>query len=248
MSRRVLVVNADDLGRDPAINAGIFRAHRDGIVTSASLMVRWPAAEAAVLAAGDHPALGVGLHLDLGEWRFGGWETGEWPPVYEVVALDDEAAVRAEVRAQLERFRALAGRDPTHLDSHQHVHVHEPVAGVATELAAELGVPVRHRAHGIRYCGDFYGQTREGDPLPEAIAPEALLAIIAALAPGVTELACHPGDGAPPGDVYAAQRRSEADALCDPRVRAAVEGTGVELRTFADAGHGMDTRPSADTP
>ena len=69
---RELIVNADDFGRSPQINAGILRAHAAGIVTSASLMVRWPAARAAVDAACRYARLGVGLHLDLGEWVFDG--------------------------------------------------------------------------------------------------------------------------------------------------------------------------------
>lgn len=233
MNGRVLVVNADDLGRDDRINVGIARAHERGIVTSASLMVRWPAAAAAAAYAREHPALGVGLHLDLGEWRHGG-EAGGWPAVYEVVPLDDPAPVETEACAQLEAFRDLLGRDPTHLDSHQHVHLHEPVSTVAGELAAELGVPLRHRASGVAYCGDFYGQTREGGPCPEAITAEHLVQILEALPEGVTELACHPGDGGPDDDGYRQERRMELAALCDPRVHAAIERSGTELRSFGD--------------
>ncbi|HEV2791037.1 MAG TPA: ChbG/HpnK family deacetylase, partial [Solirubrobacterales bacterium] len=64
-SRR-LIVNADDLGLSRSVNEGIFEAHQHGIVTSASLMVRQGAAEAAAEALAEHPDLAVGLHLDLG--------------------------------------------------------------------------------------------------------------------------------------------------------------------------------------
>ena len=85
-----LIVNADDLGRCARINLGVARAHEYGIVTSASLMVRWPTARDAARWARGRATLGLGLHLDLGEWAYGG---GAWPVVYEVVALDDAAAV-----------------------------------------------------------------------------------------------------------------------------------------------------------
>jgi hypothetical protein len=61
-----LIVNADDFGLSGGVNAGIMAAHEHGIVTSASLMVRWPAARYAA----GHPRMSLGLHLDLGEWAF----------------------------------------------------------------------------------------------------------------------------------------------------------------------------------
>lgn len=62
---RVLIVNADDLGRTEGINEGIFAAHERGLVTSATLMVACPAAEAAVARLARFPRLGVGLHVQL---------------------------------------------------------------------------------------------------------------------------------------------------------------------------------------
>src|SRR5215472_17514 len=63
-SRR-LIVNADDFGRSPAINEAVISAHRDGILTTASLMVNEPACAEAVALARSNPRLGVGLHLTL---------------------------------------------------------------------------------------------------------------------------------------------------------------------------------------
>ena len=140
---RFLIVNADDLGLSEAVNAGIAEAHERGIVTSASLMVRQGAAPAAADYAAAHPALAVGLHIDLGQWDY---VNGEWMAAYERCAPDDEAAVEAECRAQLDGFRRLLNRDPTHLDSHQHTHMSEPVASVAERLATELGAPLRGAA------------------------------------------------------------------------------------------------------
>src|SRR6266705_6008158 len=64
-SARRLIVNADDFGRSHSINEAVIRAHKEGILTSASLMVNEPAFEEAVELAKANPTLGVGLHLTL---------------------------------------------------------------------------------------------------------------------------------------------------------------------------------------
>src|SRR3954463_10575579 len=65
VTSRRLIVNADDFGRSGSINEAVIRAHREGILTTASLMVNEPACEAAVALARENPGLGVGLHLTL---------------------------------------------------------------------------------------------------------------------------------------------------------------------------------------
>ena len=228
MTRR-LIVNADDFGRSRAVNEGVVRAHEDGIVTSASLMVR--GAAAAEAAASAPSRLSLGLHVDLAEWTY---RDGEWQVVYERVPVDDGDAVAAEVEEQLARFRALVGRDPTHVDSHQHVHRDEPVASVLRAVAERLGVPLRHFGP-IAYCGAFYGQDGRGVRYPELIGVDALVATLASLPEGVTELVCHPGvEDANDEGMYAAERARELETLCDPRVRAALAKEAIELRSFAD--------------
>lgn len=228
---RFLIVNADDLGLSAAVNAGIAEAHERGIVTSASLMVRQGAAAEAAAYAAAQPGLAVGLHIDLGQWDY---VNGEWMPAYQRCDSDDPAAVEAECGGQLERFRELIGRDPTHLDSHQHTHLSEPVATVAARMAAGLGVPLRDR--GIRYEGGFYGQSGKGEPVPEAIEVASLVRILAALPPGWTELGCHPGRGMGDESSYAQERETELQTLCAPRVREAIANEGIALRSFAEAG------------
>jgi predicted glycoside hydrolase/deacetylase ChbG (UPF0249 family) len=226
---RRLIVNADDFGRSHGINRGVFAAHDNGIVTSASLMVRWPAARDAVAYACRATALGLGLHLDLAEWIYA---DGEWEPVYEVVDCCDRDAVLAEVWRQVERFDQLYGSYPTHLDSHQHVHRSEPVRSAVLEVAAELGVVVRAEDRGVVYCGDFHGQSGRAETVLDAITPEALFNIVAALGPGTTELACHPGLDDESGSVYGRERDEEVAVLCNPAVRAAIEDRGISLTSF----------------
>jgi predicted glycoside hydrolase/deacetylase ChbG (UPF0249 family) len=229
--RRLLIVNADDFGQSPEVNRGIVEAHERGIVTSTSLMVRGPAAAAAAAYARGRPALGVGLHFDLAEWAY---RDGAWVCLYEVVPAGDPAAVAAEATRQLAAFRQLVGRDPTHLDSHQHVHRDDPARGLLAALGRDLGVPVRHFSP-VRYCGDFYGQTGKGEPYPEGITADALVRVIAGLPAGGTELCCHPGYADDVDSMYRAERAAEVAALCDPRVPAAIAEAGVELVSFAAA-------------
>jgi predicted glycoside hydrolase/deacetylase ChbG (UPF0249 family) len=222
---RRLVVNADDFGLSDGVNAGVLRAHREGIVTSASLMVRAPGAQQAVEGAAAHPELTVGLHVDLGEWFQDA--SGDWQARYTVVDTRDEAAVVAELDRQVERFRELVGCDPTHMDSHQHVHRSEPARSAMGVVAKRLRIPLRHHGQ-VRYCGAFYGAG--------AIGPAALVSIIDGLPEGATELGCHPAAAVHPRWDYAHERRTELASLCDPSVRVAIDRAGVRLCSFRTAG------------
>jgi predicted glycoside hydrolase/deacetylase ChbG (UPF0249 family) len=202
-------------------------------VTSASLMVRWPAAAEAAACTRAHPALSVGLHVDLGEWAFRG---GTWVAVYEVVAAGDGQAVADEVGRQLDAFVRLMGQPPTHLDSHQHVHRQGPARSLLVEAARRLGVPLRDCTPAVRYRGDFYGQTGKGEPLPQAIGVDALLRLLAALPPGFTELGCHPGLGQDFPSAYCRERATEVTTLCHPQVREALGREGIRLCSFRDVG------------
>jgi predicted glycoside hydrolase/deacetylase ChbG (UPF0249 family) len=228
-AERNLIVNADDLGLTAAVNAGIFAAHAGGIVTSASLMVRQGAAPEAAEQAAARPGLAIGLHLDLGQWDYA---AGEWMQAYSRCDTESEAAVAAECRAQLDLFRRLLGRDPSHLDSHQHLHLSEPTASVAARLADDLGVPLRGRE--VRYEGSFYGQSGKGESYAEGIEPRALVALIESLPVGWTEIGCHPAAAPVPQSSYDGERRLELAALCDPDVRRSLDRADVSLRSFAD--------------
>ncbi len=85
-SKRALIVNADDFGQSFGVNRGIMEAHERGIVTSASLMVRWPAAREAAAYARKYPRLSLGLHFDCGEF---GCRNGNWTKLYDVVSEED---------------------------------------------------------------------------------------------------------------------------------------------------------------
>jgi predicted glycoside hydrolase/deacetylase ChbG (UPF0249 family) len=224
-----LIVNADDFGYTRGVNRGIVEAHEHGIVTSASLMVKQRAAEEASAYVREQTQLSLGLHVELRRWRLRRLRlvrsTRAFAKLREAVAID--------VRAQLDRFRRLAGADPTHLDSHQHRHRHEPARSILLDLAEELGIPLREFDPRVRYCGDFYGQIN-GQPWPQGILPETLIDLLGRLPPGVTELGSHPGYADDLRTRYNRERAQEISTLCDPAVRGAIDRLGIKLVTFRD--------------
>jgi predicted glycoside hydrolase/deacetylase ChbG (UPF0249 family) len=231
VAERYLIVNADDFGQSPGVNRGVIEAREHGIVTSASLMVRWPAAAEAASYGRQQPNFSLGLHVDLGEWAY---RNGRWIPIYEVVPIDDLQGAKDEVSRQLAAFRTLVGRDPTHIDSHQHAHLREPVRSVLIELSRQLEIPLRHFCSEVRYCGDFYGQTAEGSPLANSISVDRLIKFLAAISPGITELGCHPGLGDDLETMYSNERAQEVKVLCDEKVRTSIGTERIELRSFGN--------------
>jgi predicted glycoside hydrolase/deacetylase ChbG (UPF0249 family) len=229
MSHRFAIVNADDFGQSHGVNRGIAEAHEQGILTNASLMVRWSAAGDAAAYARNHPALGVGLHLDLGEWTL---RAGEWAPLYEVVDISDSRAIAGEVMWQLEAFERLLNRPPAQIDSHQHVHLREPVRSIVCEAAERQGIAVRDVS--IPYCGSFYGQDQHGVSYREWIGVPALIKILEGLTAKVTEISCHPAAADELDTQYRVERIDELRTLCDPRVRKAIDELGISLISFAN--------------
>jgi len=153
-SRRRLIVNADDFGRSASINAAVIRAHREGVLTSASLMMNEPATTEAVAWAKANPQLGVGLHLTLAcghaalplekipslvntRGEFSEDPLGTGLKYYFNRALREQ--LRAEIHAQFGRFRAT-GLLLDHVNGHLHVHLHPVVFDLLMADAAALGI------------------------------------------------------------------------------------------------------------
>jgi predicted glycoside hydrolase/deacetylase ChbG (UPF0249 family) len=222
MTRHV-IFNADDFGASAGLNRGIVECHAGGVLTSTSLLVLGAAATGAARLAAEHPRLAVGLHWDLDGVRS--------PPVPRT----DPSAVRAELERQLALAVALLGREPTHLDSHHHVHREPGVETAAREIAARAGLPLRGCGT-VRYIGGFYAQWAAGIDEFEHVGVDALSAILRdELGDGWTEIGCHPGyveDDL--RSSYRAGREAELATLTDPRVRAELDVLGVRLASFAD--------------
>lgn len=166
-----LIVNADDFGLHPLINAGIIKGHQEGFITSTSLMPSAPCWQEAVRLAKDNPRLGIGVHLTL---------VGGVPSVLpkEKVSslLDDDglflpdyvafakryysgavkrSELEAELRAQLERALSC-GVNITHIDSHQHTHVLPGINSLVLKLSNEYNIiRVRIPKEGYFFTGGY---------------------------------------------------------------------------------------------
>jgi chitin disaccharide deacetylase len=221
VSRRV-IVNADDFGACEGVNRGIVECHRDGVVTSTSLMVTGAAAEEAASLARENEALSVGLHWDV---------IGEDERDFD---LSDERAVRAEFAAQLERFHALIGRAPTHVDSHRHMHTRDEVKPYFAELVAPLGVPLRGDGR-VFFIGGFYAQWQWGVTELEHVSASALEGILRdEVGDGWTEISCHPGYITPGyRTTYRHEREAEIATLCDPRIKDTISELAIALDSYA---------------
>jgi hopanoid biosynthesis associated protein HpnK len=152
---RSLIINGDDFGLSPEVNAGIVRAHRDGVLNSTSLMVAEGARDEAARFAKDLPRLDIGLHLAVCRGRSVLPPAqiapmvnalGEFPtnPVLTGLRYFFTPGIRkkieAECRAQIEKHLELIGY-LNHLDGHLNFHVHPALADIAVELAREYKIP-----------------------------------------------------------------------------------------------------------
>jgi hopanoid biosynthesis associated protein HpnK len=140
-SRKQLVVNADDFGFTPDVNEGIIQAHREGILTAATLMANGEAFDDAVALARENPSLDIGCHLVLVEGRslVSGNSFPETPGALLAAIARRRIQVYRELRAQVERIIG-AGIQPTHLDTHKHTHLVPPVLEAVARLAEEFGI------------------------------------------------------------------------------------------------------------
>jgi hopanoid biosynthesis associated protein HpnK len=151
---RRLIVNADDFGRSASINQAVIRAHREGILTTASLMVNEPACDEAMALARENPGLGVGLHLTLlmghsalSREQIPGLVNGQQeftnnPPAagFRYFFLRSlRSQLKAEIHAQFQKFRAT-GLPLDHVNGHLHMHLHPVVFRILMDDAAQLGI------------------------------------------------------------------------------------------------------------
>lgn len=185
-----LILNADDFGLTRGVNEGIVRAHREGILTSATLMANGPAFEDAVERAKQNPQLGVGCHLVL----VGGLAVAPREKIPSLADRDGRLPrsigvlmaklscgrvrskdVETELRAQIEKLRR-AGIEPTHLDTHKHTHVHPRVMSALGRVAREFGITrVRKPVENLR--DSWRMSRREGAGLQNLMAAATVRAV-----------------------------------------------------------------------
>jgi hopanoid biosynthesis associated protein HpnK len=279
-----LLVAADDFGLSPGVNAGIIRAHREGILGDASLMVNGQAFAEAVALARATPTLSVGLHLMLVQGR-AALPHAEIPLLANAEGLFTNAPIaagmryfftpgvraqlRREIAAQLDKFLAT-GLPLSHVDGHLTIHMHPVVLDILVDLCHRYGVRAvrlpreplapalrydrRHLLRklfegaafgalsrwalprlaraGVRHPDRMYGLHQSGH-----VSEHYLLAVLAALPPGVNELYCHPAvidDEARRWRPAEYESEAELAALTSVRVREMIERRGIERITYRD--------------
>ena len=255
---RQFIVTADDFGLTDGVNRAVVRAHQEGIVTSASLMVKSFAFESAVELARQNPSLDIGLHLDLTNKPFA------------LALRPHRLDLEREVRAQIEKALGT-GLHITHLDGHKHVHVIPAVLKVIRAVAPGYGIrairTMNTRSAGLmsllrrnpkaratiiqQYLFARGARLAWKFSLPNAMAGpdrfygieetgfldlEAFANIIQDSGGGVHEVMCHPGyldpDLRHQPTRLLAQRERELEMLTSQQIRSLIRSSGIELISY----------------
>jgi predicted glycoside hydrolase/deacetylase ChbG (UPF0249 family) len=253
-----LAINADDFGFTSDVNAGIVRAHREGVLTSTTLMANGAAFEDAVRLAFETPALDIGCHLVLVQGR----SLADGEPLPQtlrdlIVSLArGNLDIYREFRAQIEKILA-AGITLTHLDSHKHTHLLPGVFRVVVRLAHEFSIPyvrlpldstVRFAKLPCVLANRYYRRLARntnvrmtdhfmGFRLTGSLTEDSFASALASLPDGATEFMCHPGLLGPELS-HAPTRLKESrvrefEALTSPRIRELIAAAGVRLCPFS---------------
>ena len=248
---RLLIVNADDFGLSKGQNYGILDACKNGLVTSTTALVNGAAIDHAAQLSRRTPELAVGMHfvLTLGEpltpmpglAREG--KLGKW--IWQVAEEDalplDE--IERELACQYQRFVDLFDAEPTHFDSHHHVHMIPQIFPLVAEFAKSKGIALRidrsipypfALPEGLRssegFSSEFYG---------DAISDELFLKVLddsTARGEGSLEVMCHPAfvDKTIMGSAYCYPRLAELDVLTSASLKYAIAERGYRLGTYRD--------------
>jgi predicted glycoside hydrolase/deacetylase ChbG (UPF0249 family) len=249
---KYLIVNADDYGIAASVSQGIRETHQRGVVTSTTVMIGMDnAVEAVQQALTETPDLALGLHIVVaGKAMKPVLPPDQIPTLlrpdglfYDHPAWGEHAAsfnpdeMKREIYAQFDRFVAVVGRLPTHLDSHYHATYYHPASIEAMRsLALEHNLPMRHDrgvgsaiVEGIPHPVIFY-ELDHDQPI------EVLLDFLRTLPEDeVVELCCHPGysnDTLFDTDPWTTVREIEIGYMTDPHVKEVIASEQITLCTF----------------
>lgn len=238
-----IIINADDFGISEGAVLGIIKAHQDGILTSTTCMVNMPYAKMGLELASRYPNLGVGIHLVLTVGRplidgaksyvdkNGNFLRPSAYPNEEPNANFDE--LYREWKAQIERFIKLAGKKPTHIDSHHHVHLLPQHHDVVIKLAKEYDLPIRQRDQII----NNYQYVRCNDQFyKDNVNYEYLTSTINNI-DEYGEIMCHPALldwRLYQMSSYNIPRMKELDLLCDKKIKQFIKDNDIELINYSN--------------
>ncbi|NYU08594.1 hypothetical protein A8O28_06210 [Enterobacteriaceae bacterium CCUG 67584] len=248
----LLIVNADDFGLSKGQNYGIVEACRHGVVTSTTAMVNGEAIEHAAALSRDLPDLGVGMHfvLTLGmpltampgltrEGVLGKWI---WERAEEGTLPLEEIA--RELDCQFNRFVDLFGREPTHIDSHHHVHMIPAIFPLVAEFARRKGVALRvdrqvdmpgEMGGDLPPTTDGFSSAFYGDEISEALFLGVLDRSVQQGERSL-EVMAHPAfiDNTIRRSAYCWPRLTEMEVLTSTSLKYAIAERGYRLGTFGD--------------
>ncbi|MEI9930058.1 MAG: hopanoid biosynthesis-associated protein HpnK [Rhizomicrobium sp.] len=255
-----LIVTADDFGAAKEVNEAVEQAHREGILTAASLMVSAPAADDAVERAKTMPNLRVGLHLTLVDDR-------PTLPAAQIAGLVDSdgmfrsdmgragaamfflPSVRRQLAAEIEaQFKAFAatGLSLDHVNTHRHFHLHPTIAALMMKIGKRYGagatrVPFETDnpfaawlRRSYRAKGMRVADRVYGLKWSGAMTKERLDEIIGALPDGLSEIYMHPATGPYSGSAKGYRYPEELAALLDVQIIEKIKSSGTVCGGFAD--------------
>lgn len=249
---RILIVNADDSGLSRGQNYGILEAFRHGVVTSTTAMVNGEAVEHAAALYQQEPLLAVGMHFVLTHGApltpmpslapDGKLGKAIWQRSKEGSLPLEEIA--RELASQYQRFTDLFGHEPTHIDSHHHVHMIEAILPIVADFAAQRGVGLRLDRRTQSVSLNLPARLRSSQHFSDEFYDDALsearfLQILDALSEqGGTslEIMCHPAfiDNTLRQSSYCFPRLTELEVLTSPTLKYGIAERGYQLGSFLD--------------
>lgn len=235
-----LIINADDFGYSPGINAAIVSAHKNGVVSSTSIMANMPGFDDAVKHLSEVKTLPCGVHLTLSCYKplltthktlvdeNGYFFKRLRPEVVENFDLDE---LYAEWCAQIDK--AQKEIYISHIDSHHFAHTIERFRPVVKKIAEKYNLPMRHKLDGIDsvqtvdFNGGFYAE-RVSVEWFESIADEIE-------EKGIVDMMTHPGfldSFVCSSTSYQQERLKEYDVLTDNRVKEILDKNNIEVISY----------------
>jgi chitin disaccharide deacetylase len=208
---RFLIVTADDFGYSSGINKGIIDGHNKGIITSTSVMVDGIAgSEAGALM--DLKDLSVGLHL----------------------VLKDFNHIENELSRQIEKFKAITGRGPDHIDTHKMLPTdNKRLQQVLTGYSRREKTPVRSLGF-AKFIDSFFGFNVDGsgELNEQNVSLAALKSAVDEATDEYNELMCHAGysdDYLRKNSSYNDTRQRELETLTNPAIKQYIQSKGLKL-------------------
>ncbi|CAI0967517.1 MULTISPECIES: chitin disaccharide deacetylase [Serratia] len=250
---KLLIVNADDFGLSKGQNYGVIEAFHYGVVSSTTAMVNSAHIQHAANLSQRYPGLQIGLHFvlthgypltampslvnergELGKWL---WEKAE-------SAQLDLNEIHDELISQYDKFIAVFGKAPTHIDSHHHVHMLPQIYSLVEAFAQSKSIPLRIGRQDVErqdiplrydHSTEWFDAGFYGEEISEALFLQVLERTDQRGAKSV-EMMCHPAflDKTILASKYCYPRLAEVEVLTSPGIKNAIAERGYRLGSFLD--------------